>query len=108
MNWLRSLATAGAVALALALAACAGGTPPVTERSETVGYYCLESRAQQEGHLHACDIAPSARVCAPKPLSDARAAFNAAQNFCVTNPPTNAANLDKIKGFVAQQQAAAR
>lgn len=90
------------------LASCAGGTPPVTEISETVSSYCMQSSAQYEGHRDACTIAPSRSVCTPARVTQAVNSRAKAKKFCAGKPANTPGNLATIKGFLSEQRAAAR
>lgn len=87
------------LAVALALAGCAGGFGVRTTLGNDVESGCIESKAAFDGHRLAC-VAIS---CPAGEMQQATAVRNEAAAFCAKSPPSTPANIAKIKGLVAKQ-----
>lgn len=104
------------LALALTLAACAGGAAfnvgePIEFREafgNDVASWCAKSEPAYDAHRYSCAVTPAHVACTPANMTAARQARENTKKVCDAKPAATAANAAKVKALVETQQAIAR
>jgi hypothetical protein len=103
------------LAVALALAGCAGGVPfqagePIVFRAEfknDAGSWCDKSEPVYDAHRYSCAVTPVHVACAPANMTAAKQARENTKKECA-GTPAESTDVAKVKGLVETQQAIAR
>jgi hypothetical protein len=94
------------LAVALAVAACAGGEPIRVAFTDNVGSYCAESKSEYDGHRLACiSLARTPRACPIAEMKAAQSVRAEASKICDASPADTPANRTKVKALVEKQRA---